>query len=144
VIFFGTVTFCFELLDEEVCELDAHVVRSVCGLPSGSGKSDVSSSDESASSAIAVVGVNKLQTQCVVVGRRDQKTRGFLYNVNLNVNEVRYSKNPIVLKGNSWIFPPKNMEVNSYTFTPEWERTCIDRWDWMVQSHGIPTLMMMG
>lgn len=98
------MTFCFELLDEEVCELDAHVVRSVCGLPSGSGKSDVSSSDKSASSlfaTIAVVGVNKLQTQCVVVGRRDQKTRGFLYNVNLNLNEVRYSKNPIVLKRNS-------------------------------------------
>ena len=49
---FGTVTFCFELLDEEVCELD--VVRSVCGLPSGSGKSDVSSSDNSTSSLFAV------------------------------------------------------------------------------------------
>ena len=80
MIFFGTVAFCFELLDEEVCELDTPVVRSVCSLPSGSGKSDVSSSDKSASSlfaAIAVVGMNKLQTQCVVVGRKDQKNLWF-------------------------------------------------------------------
>ena len=61
-------------------ELDLRMVHSVCGLPSGSGKSDVSSSDKSASSlfaAIAVVGVNKLQTQCVVVGRKDQKNLWF-------------------------------------------------------------------
>ena len=65
---FGTVAFCFELLDEEVCGLDTPVVRSVRSLHSESGKSDVSSSNKNASSlfaAIAVVGVNNYKHSVV-------------------------------------------------------------------------------